>query len=130
MKNTYFLLSAFLFLMACTSSKESTKSISYKIPVYAWVSDLNSLTDTELKTKFEFYKNKGIDVLMYHGGHDPLTYQRVGKIAKEAGLGLDAWIPTMVQNKTPEISSDWYAVNRNGESALEKPAYVAYYKFL
>lgn len=130
MKNTYFLLSAFLFLIACTSLKESTKTIPYKIPVYAWVSDLNSLTDTELKTKFEFYKNKGIDVLMYHGGHDPLTYQRVGKIVKEAGLGLDAWIPTMVQNKTPEISSDWYAVNRNGESALEKPAYVAYYKFL
>lgn len=130
MRNVYLFLSAILFLIACTSSKKNTKSTESKIPVYAWVSDLNALPDAELKAKFEFYKNKGIDVLMYHGGHDPVTYQRVGKIAKETGLGLDAWIPTMVQNKTPEISSNWYAVNRNGESALEKPAYVAYYIFL
>ena len=36
----------------------------------------------------------------------------------------------MVQGKSPKISEDLYAHNRNGESALEKPAYVPYYTFL
>ncbi|MEM6377838.1 MAG: hypothetical protein AAF705_06480, partial [Bacteroidota bacterium] len=86
--------------------------------------------DEEMKTKFENYKAKGIDGLMYNGGQDPATYARVGAIAKAAGLEFHAWIPTMVQAKTPEIDSSWYALNRNGESALTKPAYVPYYTFL
>jgi uncharacterized lipoprotein YddW (UPF0748 family) len=51
-------------------------------------------------------------------------------LVKDAGMEFHAWIPTMVQGKNSKISEDLYAHNRNGESALEKPAYVPYYTFL
>jgi uncharacterized lipoprotein YddW (UPF0748 family) len=53
-------------------------------------------------------------------------------LAKAAGLELHAWMwtcPCLV----PEILQthpDWYNVNAKGESAVDKPAYVDYYKFL
>jgi hypothetical protein len=73
---------------------------------------------------------KGVDALMYNGGHNTETYQRVGKIAREAGLEFHAWIPTMVQGYSEKLDSSWYAVNGKGESALTDPAYVPYYTFL
>ncbi len=102
----------------------------HKIPVYAWTGGPGEATDTEIKSKFEDYREKGIDGLMYNGGHDPATYKRVGAIAKEVGLEFHTWIPTMVQAKTPKLEAEWYATNGLGESALENPAYVPYYTFL
>lgn len=53
-------------------------------------------------------------------------------IARAAGLEVHAWMwsmPCMI----PDVMKrhpDWYNVNANGESAVDKPAYVPYYKFL
>ena len=101
-----------------------------KIPCYAWTSGPGEATDDELKIQFEDWKTKGIDGLLYSGGHNPDTYVRVGAIAKTAGLEFQAWIPAMVQSGIPSLSPDVYAVNGKGESAFDKPAYVDYYKFL
>ena len=101
-----------------------------KIPVYGWLGGPGDASDGELLSQFEDYKSKGLDGLMYNGGQDPITYQRVGRIAKEAGLEFHAWIPTMVQSMKPGLDSSWYGVNGKGESALTHPAYVDYYKFL
>jgi uncharacterized lipoprotein YddW (UPF0748 family) len=87
-------------------------------------------TDQEIKTEFTNLKERGIDGLMYNGGQNPDTYRRVGKIAKEVGLAFHTWIPTMIQSGNPKLKPEWYGVNGKGESALEKPAYVDYYKFL
>jgi hypothetical protein len=114
-----------LLVLLATSCAEKSK-----IPVYAWTGGPGEATDHELKTRFEDYKDKGIDGLMYNGGHDPATYKRVGAIAKEVGLEFHTWIPTMVQGKNPKLKPEWYATNGLGESALEKPAYVPYYTFL
>lgn len=113
-----------LLLFSCTQTKQP------KITVYAWLGGPGKSTDTELKAQFDDLKEKGLDGLMYNGGHDPETYRRVGKIAKAAGLEFHAWIPTMVQGKNPKLDSAWYAVNGLGESAYDKPAYVDHYKFL
>ena len=129
MKNLLLLLFGVL-LLSCTNQKNSETQTGNKIPVYAWLGGPDSATDNQIKEQFAFYKSQGIDVLMYNGGQDPQVYERVGKIAKETGLGFHAWIPTMVQSKKPEIDDSWYAINGNGESALVKPAYVDYYKFL
>ena len=119
------LLSLLLLLVVVAACGEKPK-----IPVYAWTSGPGEATDAELKSKFDDYRDKGIDGLMYNGGHDPATYKRVGALAKAAGLEFHTWIPTMVQAKTPKIKAEWYAINGLGESALEKPAYVPYYTFL
>ena len=115
----------FLVLLAC-----STEEQPEKITVFAWTGGPGDASDQELEEKFTFYKLQGIDGLMYNGGHNPETYRRVGKIAKEAGLAFHTWIPTMVQGKNEQLQEEWYGVNGKGESALEKPAYVDYYKFL
>ncbi|MDV7138507.1 hypothetical protein R3X28_06455 [Maribacter sp. TH_r10] len=110
-------------LVSCTEKKD-------KIPVYAWTGGPGQATDQELRTEFEDLKDKGIDGLMYNGGHNPETYKRVGALVKEAGMEFHTWIPTMVQGENPKIDTSLYAVNRKGESAFEKPAYVDHYKFL
>jgi hypothetical protein len=124
MKYLTFLIGLF-FIVSC-----STPKAEYKIPVYAWLGGPGEATDEEIKAEFTDFHHKGIDGLMYNGGHDPDTYRRVGKIAKEAGLEFHTWIPTMVQGENPELDTSLYAINGKGESAFNKPAYVNYYKFL
>lgn len=121
---TIILILAVLIITACGSSNK------YKVPCYAWLGGPGDATDTEILQNFMELKNKGIDGLMYSGGHDPATYSRVGKLAKEAGLAFHTWIPTMVQHPTPKLKQEWFAVNGNGESAYDKPAYVSHYTFL
>ena len=122
MRSFLLVLATAIFMMGC---KEQNK-----IPVYAWTSGPGDATDQELLEKFKDFKEKGIDGLMYNGGHDPETYRRVGKLVKKAGMEFHAWIPTMVQGENPKLKKEWYAVNGLGESAFEKPAYVPHYTFL
>lgn len=135
---------SFLFLIACIlscSSNEQSPTIVKTVasqvdtlttdfPVYGWTGGPGESTDEELHKKFNDWKQNGVDGILLNGGQDPATYRRVGKIAKSLGLGFQAWIPTMVQQPKEGIQSAWYAINRKGESALDKPAYVDYYKFL
>jgi len=123
MKRLLLLFISILTMVSCNKERP-------KIPVYAWTGGPGNATDKELRETFTDFKEKGIDGLMYNGGHDPETYKRVGALVKEAGMEFHAWIPTMVQGENPKIAKDLYAHNRNGESAFEKPAYVDYYKFL
>jgi len=118
---TFFIL---IIMVSCNHTKK------YKIPCYAWLSGPGNSTDIELKAKFDDLKQKGIDGLMYSAGQDPMVYHRVGKIAKAAGMQFHTWIPTMVQVLTPELKKEWYAVNGQGDTAYNKPAYVDHYKFL
>ena len=101
-----------------------------KIRCSAWLSGPGTTTDQELEARFADLKKKGVDSLLYSGGHDPDTYRRVGKIAKAAGLEFQAWIPTMIQQGDPQLKPEWYGVNGLGQSAHDKPAYVSYYRFL
>ena len=127
MKNIFSIIVIAFLLISC---KNENKLPPYKIPLYAWNQFSTTASDEDLKNQFEDLKNKGIDGLMYSAKHKPETYKRVGKIAKSVGLEFHAWIPTMVQHTNPKLKPEWYAVNRKGESAFDKPAYVAYYQFL
>lgn len=113
-----------LFIITASLGQENPK-----IPVFAWMGGPGEASDQELLDQFKELKSKGIDGLMYNGGHDPETYKRVGKLVKEAGIGFQAWIPTMVQSD-PNLRPEWYGVSGLGESAYQKQPYVSYYKFL
>lgn len=113
-----------IFMISCSPRHET------KIPCYAWLGGPGKATDKELKAKFTDLKKKGIDGLMYSAGQDPETYKRVGKIVKNAGMEFYAWIPTLIQKTNPKLKLEWYAVNGLGESAYDKPAYVAHYQFV
>jgi hypothetical protein len=118
-------LSIFVLTLLISSCTERSK-----IPVYAWMGHKDKMTDKELTEQFKDLKEKGIDGIMYNGGHEPETYRRVGKIVKSTGMEFHTWIPTMVQAKNLRLKPEWYAVNGLGESAIDKPAYVDHYKFL
>ncbi|GGF18497.1 glycoside hydrolase family 10 protein [Echinicola rosea] len=135
MRKIFTLLFAVSVLVSCSGNKQRQETEMQevkksKIPVHAWLGGYNDKSESEIREGFTKFKEHGIDALMYNGGHNPEDYKKIGRIAKEVGLGFHAWIPTMVQHKTDELKAEWYAVNRNGESALEKPAYVPHYTFL
>lgn len=133
MKNIILTIVLVLSVMSCKNSTSKTDkelTATYKIPVYAWDNLSKSDTDEDLLSYFNDLKNKGVDGLMYSAGHDPETYRSVGKIAKKVGLEFHTWIPTMVQHTNPKLKPEWYAINRKGESAFDKPAYVSHYQFL
>lgn len=130
---------AIIVLTACSSPGGKQKQQSetaapdlsdIKVPVYAWLGGPGSATDKEIRSNFTDLRDKGIVGLLYNGGHDPLTYKRVGGIAHEVGLEFQTWIPTMIQGKNPKLPPELYALNGLGESAWDKPAYADYYKFL
>jgi uncharacterized lipoprotein YddW (UPF0748 family) len=90
-------------------------------------------------------RRSGIDAILPEIYNSRLAYYRsshlpVGEawlenllpLAKAEGLEVHAWIWTMPCNieEVRQQHPDWFAVNRKGESAAEKPAYVGYYKFL
>ena len=79
--NKLLIIFAAVLMFSCSSQPDT------KIPVYGWVGGPGDATDKELQEQFDDFKQKGIDGLMYNGGHDPETYKRVGRIAK--GLGLE-----------------------------------------
>jgi uncharacterized lipoprotein YddW (UPF0748 family) len=53
-------------------------------------------------------------------------------LAKAEGLEVHAWMWSMPCNIEDiwKQHPEWYVVNRKGESAADKPAYVPYYRFL
>lgn len=131
MKNLITILTLVLCVASCKNkTSKPEEAPDYKIPVHAWDNLSKSDTDEGLLAYFTDLKNKGVDGLMYSAGHDPGTYRRVGKIAKQVGMEFHTWIPTMVQNTNPKLKPEWYAINRKGESAFDKPAYVSHYQFL
>ena len=62
------------------------------VPICAGMEGPGSTTDIEIRANLMNLKSKGIIGLMFNGGHDPETYNRVGEIAKEVGLEFHTWI--------------------------------------
>lgn len=112
---------------------------------WAWLAtDLSSSPD-DMKRQFALMRRSGIDAILpeiydaqrayYNSKHLPVEeawLERLLPIARAEGLEVHGWMWSMpcniedVRKQHPE----WFAVNRKGESAAEKPAYVDYYKFL
>ena len=113
---------------------------------WVWVGGLHRTRPAdEWKAEFALMKDSGISAIVaeiydgrqaFYDSHRLPVREDVLKtilpLAKAAGLEVHAWMwsmPCMV----PEIMQkhpDWYNVNAKGESAVDKPAYVDYYKFL
>ncbi len=105
----------------CTADKKKLKN-------WMWLRGGNDLSDEELKAFYLKMKNKGVYGILPSGGNE--FYKRVGKICKEIGLKFHAWRWTMNRAGYMKDHPDWYAVNRNGFSTVEKPPYVNYYRWL
>jgi uncharacterized lipoprotein YddW (UPF0748 family) len=124
---------------------------SYAMPAdaarknWVWVPLNPDRSADEWKRMFATMRESGIRAILpeiydgrnayFQSQHLPVKTDIMGRIlplARGADLEVHAWMwsmPCMI----PEIMQkhpDWYNVNAKGESAVDKPAYVEYYKFL
>lgn len=96
--------------------------------LYAWMGWDDKYSDSKvLQSTFKELRKHGVDGVCFNNGFDSLRIVTVSKAAKKAGLEYHAWIPSMIQTG---CDSTWYTVNRLGESAYDKQAYVSYYTTL
>ncbi len=112
---------------------------------WVWLTPDIETTDDEWKKRFEKLKKAGFDAIIpeiYNGRWAYFSstrlpvreelLERLIPIAKSSGLEIHAWMwamPCLVED-IQKNHPDWYNVNRLGESSVDKPAYVNYYKFL
>ena len=57
-------------------------------------------------------------------------YPGFAPLCQEFGIQLHTWQWTMNRGQYGEEHRDWYSVSRNGDSVLDKPPYVGYYRWL
>lgn len=112
---------------------------------WVWLTPDLGASDDDWKRRFEKLKKAGFDAILpeiyngstafFHSKHLPVKIaylERLIPLVKSFDLEIHAWMWCMpclvkdIEDKHPQ----WYAVNRLGQSAVDKPAYVDYYKFL
>lgn len=116
-----------------------------KMKNWAWIMTDTKTSEDEWKRKFSQMRSSGIDAVLpefydssfayYKSRHLPvkdLWLERLLPIAKSEGLEVHAWMRSMMCNieEVRQKHPDWFVVNRKGESASVKPAYVPHYKFM
>ena len=94
---------------------------------YTWISNHNG-TDDELRERLESIKKAGLNGIL-PSGH----YEKWLRLAEEFDLDVHAWFITLQRGSDDwliENHPEWFMVNAKGESSVDKPAYVDYYKWL
>jgi len=112
---------------------------------YVWMRPSVSRSADDWKRDFELLRAAGIHGIIpevYNGRQTLFRSTRLPvrgtwlndtlPLARAAGLEVHAWMwcmPCLLDSVITQ-HPDWYNVNARGESAVSKPAYVDYYKFL
>jgi uncharacterized lipoprotein YddW (UPF0748 family) len=112
---------------------------------WAWITpDVEKPLD-DWRRELALMKSSGIDAIIpeiydgrqayYRSRRFPVKAELLESLlplAASAGLEVHAWMWTMpcLLEDVMEKHPDWYNVNRKGESSVDKPAYVDYYRFL
>ena len=112
---------------------------------WVWITPDLQASDEDWKNSFEKLKKanfSGIIPEIYDGQQAYFSssrlpvkaeyLERLLPIARSFDLEVHAWMwcmPCLIKD-IQDNHPDWYSVNRLRQSALEKPAYVDYYKFL
>lgn len=122
---TLFLASsaALALAAACSTTKDE---INKTVPVYIWQRVSEDANLDTLQTQFREWRSHGVTGVCI----DARNLDQIRGISARAhaeGLEYHAWVPSMLRSGLPH---EWYAVNRLGESADEKPSYVDNYRFL
>ncbi len=120
-------------------------ALPLKPKYWAWVTRQFNPSLDGWKRHFALMRESGVNAILpeiydsrhafFESGHLPVSEDRLAKIlplAKAEGLEVHAWMWSMPCNVEEVVKDhpEWFVVNRKGESATEKPAYVPYYKFL
>lgn len=112
---------------------------------WAWLPNDTKTSIDDWKSRFANMRDAGINAILpeiynsrkafYSSTRLPVAdawLERILPLAKAEGLEVHAWMWSMPCNLDDIVNGhpDWFVVNRHGDSAAAKPAYVPYYKFL
>jgi len=112
---------------------------------FVWMRPSITKTQAEWQREFAFMRAAGVHGIIpeiYNGRQTLFASKRLPvrspwletaiPLATAAGLEVHAWMWCMpcLLDDVIKTHPDWYNVNAKGESAVSKPAYVDYYKFL
>ncbi len=112
---------------------------------WIWTGAAPDVSDDDWRRQFANLKEAGIDAILpevfnnrqafWASAHLPVVapvLERLIPLAHEVQIEVHAWSHIMTCNvpQVMEAHPDWYDVNRKGESARDKPAYVDYYRFM
>lgn len=117
-----FIMSSSLFL-PCLHSRS-------RLMNWAWLAESKESTLGDWERVFLLTKQHGVN-----GGlvlAKPETIRLLGPLARRIGIELHNWIITLrcTDDEVKKTHPEWFMVNREGVSCLEKPPYVADYTWL
>lgn len=96
---------------------------------WVWMGGNGERNRDAWKQLFADLNNYGISGVLASGGDLEILPAAAG----EEGLEFHRWIWTLNRNGDRNVQQEhpeWFSVSRNGDSSLEKPPYVGYYKWL
>ncbi|MEL7832671.1 family 10 glycosylhydrolase [Fodinibius sp. Rm-B-1B1-1] len=103
------------------------KSDHYQSKNWVWITESEGTVD-EWKSRLEHLKKAGFDAILPQENFDNII-----PAAEALDIEVHAWLVSLQRGSDKKVQKEhpeWFMVNRNGESSLEKPAYVDYYKWL
>ncbi len=96
---------------------------------WAWMGEGGEgWTIDQWQEQLAMMKEAGIGAILFH--EDISMLPNLIAVARQEGLEVHIWNATMREGGLQDEHLEWYVVNRVGESAGVKPAYVDYYTFL
>lgn len=98
-----------------------------KFAHWLWISPKDTDEVSMLNERYSKYYKAGIRGILF--GNDSEKHFRAAKVQ---GIEAHRWIWTMNRGDKTLMEShpDWYAKSRKGDSCVDKPPYVGYYRWL
>lgn len=113
------------------SSPTGDRGSSFHAPfrLWSWVHGGADRTPAQWRDEFARLREAGIGGVLVGGGDTGV----LADAAHRQGLEFHRWIWVLNRNGdrwAQENHPEWFTVNRNGESSLESPPYVGYYRWV
>ncbi len=80
------------------------------------------------KSLFDRLLKGNVNGLLINGPDE--VYEKLGPLGRKTGMQIHAWRWTMNRGDQMKDHPEWYTVNRLGQSVIDKPPYVGYYRWL
>ncbi|MBT3244210.1 MAG: hypothetical protein HN352_13760 [Bacteroidetes bacterium] len=107
----------------------ANSTTDYKLPDnWFWSHGSSRISVENWKILFDRLSRAGFNGMLSNGNHQ--FYTDLAPLCKEFGIQLHAWQWTVNRGGYAKEHPEWYSVSRKGDSVIDKPPYVGYYKWL
>lgn len=95
---------------------------------WAWLDGSDHTSSDQWKKLFDKMLDGNINRLLINGSNE--LYEKIGPLSLQSGIQVHAWRWTMNRGDYMKEHPEWYSVSRLGQSVVDKPPYVHYYRWL